>query len=209
MPRCSRRVEEEEEMDGASSRDDIVNIEDGLDFPRPRGLHKRSRSRNFLRGHAAGWGSPSQTSPTRNKNKKTKIKVKPSQTNHKHRVLAITTRSHAKDVSIVVRSMNMADIAEVYHLGNSIFTASDFPNLFRTWDDYTVVQNFESAPEFCFVAELTRQRDADDDEKDDSSPTITDGVAKTSSNTKAEVIGFLLGDSLTKRTCGTRGYIQV
>jgi ribosomal protein S18 acetylase RimI-like enzyme len=81
---------------------------------------------------------------------------------------------------VSIRPMTMKDIAPVYHLGNAIFTASEFPNMYRTWDDFAVVESFEGSPEFCFVAESSQQ----------------------------EIIGFLLGHTMTKFNVGTRGYIQ-
>jgi ribosomal protein S18 acetylase RimI-like enzyme len=77
--------------------------------------------------------------------------------------------------------MQLQDIATVFQAGNSIFTVSEFPNMYRTWDDFCVVENFESNPEFCFVAE---------------------------SNQK--VVGFLLGCSMIKKSISSsvRGYIQ-
>jgi hypothetical protein len=195
----SRQKEADDENSSTEDLCDPSIVEDGLIFPRPRGLHKRSRSRNFL-----GRVKPSSPSRTNNKKPRTKPDVP-----RKSGYFGITTRSHAKDVSIEIRPMNMADIADIYHLGNSIFTASDFPNLFRTWDDYTVVQNFESAPEFCFVAEATRP--AEDESEDDSASSAKSKASQkpVDKSDSTEVIAFLLGDSLTKRTCGTRGYIQV
>ena len=144
-------------------------------LPRPRGLHKRIRSRSF----ATGTGTSRSGSLKREKYAKTTTGIQ-------------TRRKHQQGVdSITVRPMDMRDISAIYHLGNSIFTASDLPNLFRTWDDYTVVQNFESSPEFCFVAQANCRSDVEGTVHDES-----------------EVIAFLLGDSLTKKTCGTRGYIQ-
>jgi hypothetical protein len=56
--------------------------------------------------------------------------------------------------------MKLKDISTVYHLGNSIFTASEFPNMYRTWDDFTVLENFGGNPEFCFVAETETAENA-------------------------------------------------
>lgn len=85
------------------------------------------------------------------------------------------------NVEVTIRPMRMKDIAPVYQLGNAVFTATDLPTLYRTWDDFAVVELFGSDPEFCFVAE-------DDDTK--------------------HVIGFLLGESITKSVVGTRGYVE-
>jgi ribosomal protein S18 acetylase RimI-like enzyme len=91
------------------------------------------------------------------------------------------TRQMRTSVSFSIRPLTMKDIALVYHLGNTIFTANEFPNMYRTWDDFTVVENFEGSPEFCFVAEASSSK---------------------------EIIGFLLGQTMTKSLVGTRGYIQ-
>jgi hypothetical protein len=80
--------------------------------------------------------------------------------------------------SYSLRPMMMEDIASVYHLGNEIFTASEFPNMYRTWDDFSVIENYASSGEFCFVAQA-----------------------------HGEILGFLLGETVSKRV-GMRGYIQ-
>ncbi len=50
--------------------------------------------------------------------------------------------------------MEIDDIAEVFHLGEELFTASEWPNLYRTWDEYEVISLFQSDPELCLVAEI-------------------------------------------------------
>jgi ribosomal protein S18 acetylase RimI-like enzyme len=90
------------------------------------------------------------------------------------------TRQMRSSMLFTIRPLTMKDIAPAYHLGNAIFTANEFPNMYRTWDDFAVVENFEGSPEFCFVAE----------------------------SAKKEIIGFLLGQTMTKSNVGTRGYIQ-
>ena len=58
-----------------------------------------------------------------------------------------------KRAGLVVRPMDIDDLADVFHLGEKIFTARQVPNLYRTWDEYEVVTLFQSDPEFCLVAE--------------------------------------------------------
>ena len=58
-----------------------------------------------------------------------------------------------KKSSLVIRQMEIDDLAHVFHLGERIFTAKEVPNLYRTWDEYEVVSLFQSDPEFCLVAE--------------------------------------------------------
>lgn len=103
-------------------------------------------------------------------------------------------RSHNRKYRI--RPMEMKDCAAVYQLGNSIFTASEFPNMYRTWDDFAVIANYSNSAEFCYVVigEISiKDKDDDNNYEDDENE---------------EIIGFLLGDSITKTNLGTRGYIQ-
>lgn len=80
-----------------------------------------------------------------------------------------------------IRPMQMKDLSAVFQLGNSIFTASKYPNMYRLWDDFTVVENYHESDEFCFVVQTTAKED---------------------------LIGFVLGKTVTKEATGTRGYIQ-
>lgn len=67
-----------------------------------------------------------------------------------------TNESEAKRKSAVVRVrlMDVDDLAPVFHLGETLFTASRAPNLYRTWDEFEVVGLFQSDWETCFVAEV-------------------------------------------------------
>ncbi|MEM5785695.1 MAG: GNAT family N-acetyltransferase, partial [Syntrophobacteraceae bacterium] len=77
-----------------------------------------------------------------------------------------------KKANIIIREMEIDDIATVFHLGERLFTARNSPNLFRTWDEYEVINFFQNDSECCLVAET-------DDEAE-------------------EVIGFALGTTVTK-----------
>jgi ribosomal protein S18 acetylase RimI-like enzyme len=77
--------------------------------------------------------------------------------------------SKKKSGSLVIRQMEIDDLAQVFHLGEKLFTAREVPNLYRTWDEYEVVNLFQSDPEFCLVAEI-----------DD------------------EIVGFILGTTIEK-----------
>jgi ribosomal protein S18 acetylase RimI-like enzyme len=54
---------------------------------------------------------------------------------------------------IIIREMEIDDVASVYHLGEQLFTSEEFPILYRTWDPYEVTEYFGSDPEYCLVAE--------------------------------------------------------
>jgi len=80
----------------------------------------------------------------------------------------------------MIRPMGMGDLATVYHLGNEIFKASKFTNLYRTWDSFDVISTFEGTPKLCFVAQNS---------KDD------------------EIVGFLIGQTTTT-SAGPRGLVE-
>ena len=63
------------------------------------------------------------------------------------------TNSRQKKVEVVVREMEIDDLAAVYHLGEDLFTSDELPILYRTWDPYEVTDYFSSDPEYCLVAE--------------------------------------------------------
>ncbi|MCE5241851.1 MAG: GNAT family N-acetyltransferase [Syntrophobacteraceae bacterium] len=62
-----------------------------------------------------------------------------------------------KRTSLVIRQMEIDDIAAVFHLGEKLFTAREVPNLYRTWDEYEVLSLFQGDAEFCLVAEMDDQ----------------------------------------------------
>jgi len=80
-----------------------------------------------------------------------------------------------KKQNIEIRALELEDLARVYALGESLFTAELYPNLYRTWDEYGLVEFFAADEDTCFVAEA-------------------DG----------EVIGFLLGTLIDKRRSAWR-----
>ncbi|HNR11793.1 MAG TPA: GNAT family N-acetyltransferase [Thermodesulfobacteriota bacterium] len=54
----------------------------------------------------------------------------------------------------MVREMELDDLPLVYSLGEKLFTAERWPSLYRTWDEYEMLDIFTSDGEFCLVAEL-------------------------------------------------------
>jgi ribosomal protein S18 acetylase RimI-like enzyme len=54
---------------------------------------------------------------------------------------------------ITVHSMKLADIPEVYALGQRLFTADELPTLYRSWDEHELIQLFASDEETCLVAD--------------------------------------------------------
>lgn len=76
-----------------------------------------------------------------------------------------------KRSAISVRTMEIDDLAPVFHLGQELFTAQESPNLYRTWDEHEVVGLYTAENEFCLVAETEDER---------------------------RLVGFALGASITK-----------
>ena len=73
--------------------------------------------------------------------------------------------------SYEIREMELKDLYPVYVLGEQLYTPEDWPNLYRTWDETDIINNYTTDGEFCWVAE-------------------TDA---------GEIVGFALGAMLEKR----------
>jgi len=58
-----------------------------------------------------------------------------------------------KKSAIKIRQMEIDDLANVYHLGESLFKADEIPTMYRTWDPFEVTTLYNSDTEFCLVAE--------------------------------------------------------
>lgn len=72
-------------------------------------------------------------------------------------------------MNVKIRQMEIDDIAAVFHLGEKLFRAGEVPNLYRTWDEYEVINFFQGDTEFCLIAEV-----------------------------EEKVVGFILGTTVTK-----------
>lgn len=53
---------------------------------------------------------------------------------------------------IRIREARIDDLADIFHLGEKVFTPKDVSNLYRTWDEYEVTGLFNSEPEYMLVA---------------------------------------------------------
>jgi ribosomal protein S18 acetylase RimI-like enzyme len=94
--------------------------------------------------------------------------------------MSYASRKHPATVDLEIREMEVDDLATVFHLGEQLFTAAKWPNLYRSWDVYDLLSLFASDGEFCLVAEL-------------------DG----------RIVGFALGCFLEKRRNAWRyGYLE-
>jgi ribosomal protein S18 acetylase RimI-like enzyme len=63
-------------------------------------------------------------------------------------------RKRAKPLpSVEIREMELKDVPEVFELGQKLFTAEEWPTLYRSWDDHELAQLFSTESETCLVAE--------------------------------------------------------
>jgi ribosomal protein S18 acetylase RimI-like enzyme len=147
----------------------------------PNAVFKWQRNKRPKLGTVRRQSSFRATMPLRHDNESTNSASSISDQSHP---VTETKPSFKTPPNFKVRGMTMKDIDPVYRLGLVIFTAKEFPNMYRTWDDFTVIENYEASREFCFVAEHVTK------------------------DNQTILIGFLLGESMTKMNCGTRGYIQ-
>lgn len=94
---------------------------------------------------------------------------------------------------ITIRTMELRDLPKVHALGEELFTAEKWPALYRTWDEYEIVEFFAADGDFCLVAVIEadeKEDNADEDEDDE------------------QVVGFCLGTLLEKRhSAWSYGYL--
>jgi ribosomal protein S18 acetylase RimI-like enzyme len=58
---------------------------------------------------------------------------------------------------VIVRNIEIDDLAPVFHLGESLFTSDLYPYLYRTWEEWEVIGFYNTDPEYCLVAEIGGQ----------------------------------------------------
>ena len=58
------------------------------------------------------------------------------------------------DDTLYIREITIDDFAEVFHLGEQLFTSDYSPSMYRTWDEYEITTLYNSDSELCLVAEL-------------------------------------------------------
>lgn len=87
---------------------------------------------------------------------------------------------HNPDISdLEICEMEIEDIAKVFLLGEKIFSAENHSTLYRTWDEYELLDRFNSDREYCLVAKKN-----------------------------GKIIGFIIGALIEKRrSAWTYGYV--
>ena len=56
--------------------------------------------------------------------------------------------------SLCIREMTIDDFAEVFHLGEQLFTSDYSPSMYRTWDEYEITTLYNSDCELCLEVRL-------------------------------------------------------
>ena len=72
----------------------------------------------------------------------------------------MTARKGAGDnapLPVTIREMELHDIPPVFDLGERLFRPDEYPNLYRTWDEYDLIQYFTTDGEYCLVAEADEE----------------------------------------------------
>ncbi len=67
------------------------------------------------------------------------------------------SNSEVSKSPVDIRDMEIDDLANVYHLGEELFTSELYPYIYRTWDQWEVIGLYNTDPEYCLVAEIDEQ----------------------------------------------------
>ena len=59
--------------------------------------------------------------------------------------------------NLMIRPMEIVDIAPIFHLGQKIFTVDTAPHLYHTWSETEVIGLYQNAQGHCYVAEVRKQ----------------------------------------------------
>lgn len=66
----------------------------------------------------------------------------------------MSSQQNEMDDTLYIREITIDDFAEVFHLGEQLFTSDYSPSMYRTWDEYEITTLYNSDSELCLVAEL-------------------------------------------------------
>lgn len=58
-----------------------------------------------------------------------------------------------KSRRVIIRKMILEDLSEVWHIGEKIFSPSDLPFTYRSWNVEELLSLFNDDPDLCLVAE--------------------------------------------------------
>ncbi len=63
----------------------------------------------------------------------------------------------SKEQQLEIRDMTIDDLADVFHLGEKLFTSEFSQSMYRTWDEYEITSLFNTETELCLVAECENE----------------------------------------------------
>ncbi len=66
-------------------------------------------------------------------------------------------QSDSKPASIKISPMTLNDIQWAFDLGERVFTADRWVNLYRTWEEYELLSAYLEDVEYCLVAKIRRK----------------------------------------------------
>ena len=69
----------------------------------------------------------------------------------------MSSQQNEMDDTLYIREITIDDFAEVFHLGEQLFTSDYSPSMYRTWDEYEITTLYNSDSELCLVAELENE----------------------------------------------------
>lgn len=91
-----------------------------------------------------------------------------------------SSKEHSIAGRVEIREMELDDLPAVFDIGEKSFTPEKRPNLYRTWEEYELLDLFATDKELCLVAEM-----------DD------------------RIVGFVLGSMIKKeRSAWDYGYVE-
>ncbi len=63
-----------------------------------------------------------------------------------------TKNKKLENYTIKIKPMIIDDLAPAFHLGEKLFTLKTLPNLYRIWDEYEIIDFYNSSSEYCLSA---------------------------------------------------------
>lgn len=58
---------------------------------------------------------------------------------------------------VTISEIEFEDIVDIYKLGNKLFTSDKWINLYRTWDEYEIIERYIGDREYCLVAKINKK----------------------------------------------------
>ncbi|MFO7785696.1 MAG: GNAT family N-acetyltransferase [Desulfatiglandales bacterium] len=66
----------------------------------------------------------------------------------------MANKNNGEERAVKISTMRIEHLGPVFQLGEKLFTLSESPSLYRTWDEFEVIDLYRNDPGSCLVAEL-------------------------------------------------------